>query len=211
MWLHERIVGQKMLSQADGLSQLAVMRCLRTAVWIKQSQQLDAERTYATDIASGGGTPSSMPKRPAAAMEAAPAGPAPLRPRPAAALAATVGAAALRGAAVRRRLRGKQPAGDYMERPSAPARAEPAALVDDGKRSRKLFGEFLALAPSPQELLEFCTCTAQPLTSHGHLIFAMFKSSLVVTQKQLCWNKRKHAYVAVVVYDVVYHRPQTDG
>ena len=114
-----------MLSQADGLSQLAVMRCLRTAVWIKQSQQLDAERTYETDVASTGqtDTPSRMPKRPAAAMEAAPAGPVPLRRRPVAALAAAVGAAVLGGAPVRRRLRGKQPPADYMELPCAPAAA----------------------------------------------------------------------------------------
>ena len=69
----------------------------------------------------------------------------------------------------------------------------------------------LALAPSPQELPEFRICTALRLTSHGHLIFAMFKPSLVVTQTQACWNKQKHTYVAAVVYDVVYHQPQTDG
>ena len=57
-------------------------------------------------------------------MEAAPAGPLPLRRRPAAALAAAVGAAVVQGAAVRRRLRGKQPAADYMERPCAAAAAE---------------------------------------------------------------------------------------
>ena len=68
----------------------------------------------------------------------------------------------------------------------------------------------LAWAPSPQERLEFRICTALRLTSHGHLIFAMF-SSLVVTQKQVCWKKQKHTYVAAVVYDVVYHQPQTDG
>ena len=104
------------------------MRCLRTAVWIKQSQQLDAERTYETDVASTGQTETllSMPKRPAAAMDAAPAGPLPLRRRPAAALAAAVGAAVLGGGPVRRRLRGKRSAGDYMERPSAPAAAAAA-------------------------------------------------------------------------------------
>ena len=71
----------------------------------------------------------------------------------------------------------------------------------------------LALAPSPQELLEFRICTAEPWTSHGHLMFAMFKASLVVTQTQVCWNKQKHTNVAVGVYDVVivYHQPQTDG
>ena len=79
-----------------------------------------------------------MPKRPAAAMDAALAGPLPLRRRPAAALAAAVGAAALGGAAVRRRLRGKQPAGDYMERPSAPAAA--AAAAADHTRSHRCRG-----------------------------------------------------------------------
>ena len=135
MRLRARTVGQRMLSQVDGLSQLAVMRCLRTAVRIKQSQQLDAERTHETDIASTGQTETrrSMPKRPAAAMEAAPAGPVPLRSRPAAAMAAVVGAAVAQGAAVRRRLRGKQPAADYLDRPHA----EPAAPVDDGPRGRK--------------------------------------------------------------------------
>ena len=43
VWLHERTVRQRRPSQADGLSQLGVMRRLQTAVWIKQSQQLDAE------------------------------------------------------------------------------------------------------------------------------------------------------------------------
>ena len=49
------------------------------------------------------------------------------------------------------------------------------------------------------------------LTPHGHLMFAVFKSWLVVTQKQVCWNEQKHTYITVVVYAVVYHQPQTDG
>ena len=45
------------------------------------------------------------------------------------------------------------------------------------------------IGTSPQDLLEFCICTAHGLTPHGHLMFAVFKSWLVVTQKQVCWNE----------------------
>ena len=78
-----------------------------------------------------------MPKRPAAAMEAAPAGPLLLRRRPAVAagLAAAVGAAALGGAAVRRRLRGKRPAEDDMDLPhAAPLEEEPLQRLGQAAR-----------------------------------------------------------------------------
>ena len=108
---------------------------LQTAVWTERDSSLmlkeHVKQTWHRQARHD--TATSMPKRPAAAMEAAPAVPLPLRRRPAAAMAAVVGAAVVQGAAVRRRLRGKQAAEGYADRPHA----EPAAPVARGPRGRK--------------------------------------------------------------------------